>query len=128
MIEERKSKRKIYSLKQKCNWRKKKNSYSNVSSCRGHIVQYIKEATTKKNNYTYIYAYNLHKSLGIVERTECSGLWWHSKSRWTKALSTSGSSSIFICNVSPIAWASFSGKSSGSSISTFQHTYNNNLT
>lgn len=61
--------------------------------------------------------------LGSLLRTECSGLWSHSKSRWTKALSTSGSSSIFICNDSPIACASFNGKSSGSSMSTWFHNH-----
>lgn len=57
--------------------------------------------------------------LGILLGTECSGLWSHSKSRWTNARSTSRSSSIFICNDSPIAWASFRGKSSGNSMSTW---------
>lgn len=57
--------------------------------------------------------------LGSLLRIECSGLCSHSKSRWTNARSTSGSFSIFICKVSPIVCASFKGKSSGSSISTF---------
>lgn len=56
--------------------------------------------------------------LGSLLRIECSGLWSHSKSRWTNARSTSGSSSILIWRDSPIACASLSGKSSGSSMST----------
>ena len=56
--------------------------------------------------------------LGSLLRIECSGLWSHSKSRWTNARSTSGSSSILIWRDSPMACASLSGKSSGSSMST----------